>query len=158
MIFYVRPRSNMSALNNHMSVTQMVEWVLPSEEETSMAAVRMVTQTRRPEQKLVHIFRATLDLSRIPRCELEWSPEVRSFMRKKEEVAAMSDVTWMEIVMIQSWQNRMACLLCPFMSRFHLNIRCWSLVSGNAPVTWLRCYIHQSVFSKISPFTLNIGW
>lgn len=36
-----------------------------------MAAVRMVTQTRRPEQKLVHIFRATLDLSRIPRCEHE---------------------------------------------------------------------------------------
>lgn len=63
-----------------MSVMQMVVRVLPSEEEASIAAARMITQTRRPEQELVHIFIATLDLSWIqglsmneaPSCDLLW--------------------------------------------------------------------------------------
>lgn len=148
--------------------------VLPSEGETSIAAARMITQTTRSEHKLVHIFRATLDLSRIARCEHEWSSELWSFIRKKEELAAMSNVTWMETVMLQSWQikdrqtraeGKTACLSCPFMSRFRWNIRCWILVSDDAPVTWLRCYtlivpsrFHQNIFNEISLFTLNISW
>lgn len=50
---------------------QMVVQVLPSAGETSIAAARVITQTRRPEQKLVHIFGALLDLSQIPRSEDE---------------------------------------------------------------------------------------
>lgn len=42
-------------------VMQMIVQVLPSEGETSITAARMITQTRRLEQKL-HIFRTTLDL------------------------------------------------------------------------------------------------
>lgn len=122
------------ALNSHISVMQMVG-VLPAEGETSIAAARMTTQTRRPEQKLVHIFSAILDHSWMPTSEHEWSSELWSFMRKKEELSAMSNVSWMEIVMLQSWQikdrqtraeGKAACLSCPFMSRFRWSIRCWS--------------------------------
>lgn len=54
-----------------MFVMQMVVQILPSAEETSNAAARMIKQTMRPEQKLVHIFRATLDFSWKPRSENE---------------------------------------------------------------------------------------